>query len=82
MWFLVRLLQEQGRAQLNLPWGNPKTETCRGFTMAEFARLDLSKMNFAEVYAEFTDAARLPDEMQATQDIQQKIEDYYATHGK
>lgn len=38
-------------------------------------------MDFSEVYAEFTDAARLPDEMQATQEIQQTIEDYYATHG-
>ena len=39
---------------------------------------DLSQMDFSEVYAEFTDAARLPDELQAATDIQQKIEDYYA----
>jgi conjugal transfer mating pair stabilization protein TraN len=36
-------------------------------------------MDFSEVYAEFTDAARLPDELQAAQEIQQKIEDYYAS---
>ncbi len=78
---LSRILQEQGRQQLNKPWGKPKTESCAGFTIDEFARLDLSQMDFSEVYAEFTDAARLPDELQATQDIQQKIEDYYATHG-
>lgn len=75
---LSRILQEQGRQQLNKPWGKPKTEQCLGFTIDEFARLDLSKMDFSEVYAEFTDAARLPDELQATQVIQQKIEDYYA----
>ena len=75
---LSRILQEQGRQQLNKPWGKPKTEQCQGFTIDEFARLDLSRMDFSEVYAEFTDAARLPDELQATQDIQQKIEDYYA----
>ena len=75
---LSRILQEQGRQQLNKPWGKPKTEQCSGFTIDEFARLDLSKMDFSEVYAEFTDAARLPDELQAAQDIQQKIEDYYA----
>jgi conjugal transfer mating pair stabilization protein TraN len=74
----LRILQEQGRQQLNKPWGKPKTEQCLGFTIDEFARLDLSRMDFSEVYAEFTDAARLPDELQATQDIQQKIEDYYA----
>jgi conjugal transfer mating pair stabilization protein TraN len=55
-----------------------KTEQCLGFTIDEFARLDLSKMDFSEVYAEFTDAARLPDELQVATEIQQKIEDYYA----
>ncbi|NNM76394.1 conjugal transfer protein TraN [Sphingomonas sp. ID1715] len=75
---LSRILQEQGRRQLNKPWGKPKSEQCLGFTIDEFARLDLSKMDFSEVYAEFTDAARLPDELQAATEIQQKIEDYYA----
>ena len=75
---LSRILQEQGRAQLPKPWASPKTEQCAGFTIDEFARLDLSRMDFSEVYAEFTDAARLPDELQAATDIQQKIEDYYA----
>lgn len=75
---LSRILQEQGRAQLNKPWGKPKTEQCLGFTIDEFARLDLSKMDFSEVYAEFTDAARLPDELQAATQIQETIEDYYA----
>ena len=75
---LSRILQEQGRQQLNKPWAAPKQEKCLGFTIEEFAQLDLSKMDFSEVYAEFTDAARLPDELQAATDIQQKIEDYYA----
>jgi len=75
---LSRILQEQGRRQLNKPWGPPRTEQCLGFTIAEFARLDLSRMDFSEVYAEFTAAARLPDELEAATEIQQKIEDYYA----
>lgn len=75
---LSRILQEQGRQQLPKPWGKPKTETCAGFTIDEFARLDLSSMDFSEVYAEFTAAARLPDELEAATQIQQKIEDYYA----
>lgn len=75
---LSRILQEQGRKQLNKPWGKPKTEQCRGFTLDEFSRLDLSQMDFSEVYAEFTEAARLPDELTAASDLQQKIEDYYA----
>ncbi|GGD76901.1 hypothetical protein GCM10010990_28260 [Croceicoccus mobilis] len=78
---LSRILQEQGRVQLNKPWDKPKDEQCRGFTIDEFARLDLSRMDFSEVYAEFTAAARLPDELEAASDIQQKIEDYYARSG-
>jgi conjugal transfer mating pair stabilization protein TraN len=74
---LTRILQEQGRAQLPKPWGKPKTEQCLGFTLDEFARLDLSRMDFSEVYAEFSDAARLPDELQTSELIQQKIRDYY-----
>ena len=75
---LSRILQEQGRQQLNKPWASPKTEQCLGFTIDEFARLDLSKMDFSEVYDEFTSAAKLPDELQTATDIQQKIEAFYA----
>ena len=75
---LSRILQEQGRVQLPKPWDEPKEETCEGFTLDEFAQLDLSQMDFSEVYAEFTEAARLPDELETSVLIQQKIEDYYA----
>ena len=79
---LSRILQEKGRHQLPKPWDNPKEEQCEGFTLDEFARLDLSQMDFSEVYAEFTDAARLPDELETSILIQQKIEDYYARSGQ
>lgn len=79
---LSRILQEQGRPQINKPWDHPKRETCEGFTVDEFARLDLSVMDFTEVYAEFTDAVRLPDEVETMTDIQQKIQDYYELHGQ
>ncbi len=79
---LSRMLQEQGRAQLGKPWGDPKKEQCKGFTLDEFQRLDLSRMDFTEIYADFMDAAKLPNEVQAASDIQQKIQDYYALHGK
>ena len=64
------------------PWDKPKEEQCEGFTLDEFARLDLSRMDFSEVYAEFTDAARLPDELETSILIQQKIDDYYARGGQ
>lgn len=78
---LSRILQEQGRQQINKPWAKPKDETCKGFTIEEFQRLDLSRMDFAEVYAEFMNAAKLPDEVSVMTDIQQKIQEYYDLHG-
>jgi len=78
---LSRILQEQGRIQLGRPWGAPKTEQCKGFTIEEFALLDLSKMDFTEVYEEFIDAAKLPDEVGTMKDIQDKINNYYDLHG-
>ena len=78
---ISRILQEQGRPQIGKPWGPPKTETCEGFTIFEFQQLDLSVMDFSEVYAEFQDAARLPDEAAALTDIQTKIQAYYANNG-
>ncbi len=79
---LSRVLQEQGRVQLGKPWGAPKKEQCIGFTIDEFSRLDLSVMDFTEVYADFMDAAKLPDEVQTMTEIQQKIQNYYDLHGK
>ena len=77
---ISRILQEQGRPQIGKPWGKPKTETCEGFSIFEFQQLDLSVMDFTEVYADFMEAAKLPDEAAALVQIQQKIADYYAAH--
>lgn len=77
---ISRILQEQGRQQLPKPWDSPKNEKCLGFTIDEFARLDLSRMDFSEVYAEFTDAAQLPNELTTATEMQSKIFDYFAAH--
>ena len=47
---LARIVQEQGRKQLGISWGSPKSPNCRGFTPEEFQRLDFSKMDFSEWY--------------------------------
>lgn len=74
---LSRILQVEGRAQLGLGWAEPKEETCRGLTLEQFARLDLSQMDFSEVYAEFTQAARLPDALAMIEEMKQRITNYY-----
>ncbi len=79
---LSRILQVEGRKQIGKAWAKPKDETCKGFTIEEFQRLDLSQMDFSEVYAEFMDAAKLPDEVSVLADIQTKIQGYYDLHGR
>ena len=78
---LSRIIQEQGRPQLGLTWASAKTEQCRGFTIEQFQRLDLSRMDFTEVYAEFEQAVRLPSEIDTAQRIQDRIRQYYQTNG-
>ena len=78
---LTRVLQEQGRVQLSKSWGTTKKPDCSGFTIDEFALLDLSKMDFTEVYKEFVDAAKVPDESATMTDIQAKIRAYYSQRG-
>ncbi len=78
---LVRILNQQGKAQLGMQWGTPKQPDCDGFLIAQFQQLDLSRMDFREVYAEFVDAAKLPSEIEMSIQIQQKIESYYTRHG-
>lgn len=79
---LSRILQEQGRPQLGIPWGSPKDESCKGFTVEQFSQLDLSQMDFTEIYSDFVDAAKLPDEVQTMTTIQQKIQSYYDLHSQ
>ena len=73
---LARILNEQGRAQLGKPWGDPKNPDCSGFTLAQLQALDFSKMNLAEFYAEI--APTLPDLGGMQQRAQQKINSYFA----
>jgi conjugal transfer mating pair stabilization protein TraN len=77
---LTRILQEQGREQLGKEWGDPEEPNCDGFLVEEFQSLDLSLMDFSEVYAEFVEAARLPDEIEAGVLIQERIAEYYDLH--
>ena len=78
---LSRILQEQGRVQIGKVWAKPKDETCKGFSLTEFQRLDLSVMDFSEVYSEFIDAAKLPNELETTTQIQERIEEYLNRNG-
>lgn len=77
---LARVIQEQGRAQLGKGWGAAKSPACEGFSVEEFSRLDLSKMDFSEVYADFTSAVSVPASISNSLQIQNRIEAFYQAH--
>ena len=47
---LSRLLNEQGRRQLRIGWGNASGPDCRGLTPEELSRIDMSQMDLSELY--------------------------------
>lgn len=55
---LARIINTEGNKQLGRSMGSPQDATCKGFTIDEFSRLDLSKMDLSEFVAEVTAKAQ------------------------
>ena len=50
---LSRIFHEQGRPQLlGRGWGDPRDPDCRPFTVDELTRMDFSKMDLSEIFAD------------------------------
>ena len=47
-----RIVQEQGRTQLNRGWGNAKNPKCEGFTPDELQLIDFELIDFSEYFAD------------------------------
>jgi len=47
---LSRIIQEQGRAQIGLSFGDPDSADCSGLTADELQRIDFSRIDFSEYY--------------------------------
>jgi type-F conjugative transfer system mating-pair stabilization protein TraN len=49
---LARIVHEQGRRQLGLDYGSAKYPSCRGLTISELTRIDFSKIDLSELFAD------------------------------
>jgi conjugal transfer mating pair stabilization protein TraN len=49
---LARVFQEHGRNQLGISFGSSKYPNCRGFTVDELRRVDFSKFDLEELFAD------------------------------
>lgn len=55
---IAKIIQEQGRAQLNKGWGDIKNPDCGPLTLAEIQSIDFSKMDFSEIYSDLQEKSQ------------------------
>lgn len=74
---LARIIQEQGRGQLGIYWGDAEHPNCRGLTPEELQRVDFSRIDFSEFYADIQSKQHLPDIAKTQQRIADEIKHFY-----
>ncbi|MES2260624.1 MAG: conjugal transfer protein TraN [Pseudomonadota bacterium] len=77
---LARVINEQGRAQLGMGWGQAQNPTCGGFSIGQLQALDFSRMDLSEFYASI--APTLPNVQALKGAAAVKATQCYAGSGK
>ena len=49
---MARILNEQGKGQLGIVWGDASKPNCNGFTREELEKIDFDKVDFSEAFAD------------------------------
>lgn len=57
----AKILQQQGRVQLGISWGDATCPNCRALTIKELSQLDLAKMNFSELFEDLMKKYKSPN---------------------
>lgn len=73
---LTKAIQEQGRRQLGIDFGDPKDPNCRGLTPDELTRIDFSRLNLSEAFSDLQ--PKLKDPSQLNQRLQQNLKNIQA----
>ncbi len=68
---LARLVHEQGRPQIGMGWGTAREPQCQGLSVEQFSGIDLSNMNFSEIFEDVMQKYHKTD----TQALQQKTQE-------
>ena len=70
---LLRVMQQQGRSQLGMNFGDGENPVCTGFTHTELAQIDFRKINFSEVFADIMNSVKQHN----VQNIKEKIINHF-----
>lgn len=58
---LSKLVQTQGRSQLGMGWGDPKSPACQGLSIEQMSTLDFEKIDLSGLYAGIWHSMNTPD---------------------
>ncbi|WP_394230784.1 type-F conjugative transfer system mating-pair stabilization protein TraN [Shewanella colwelliana] len=70
---LARIVQEAGRAQLNMDFGSAKHPDCRALSPNELQKIDMSQMDFSDFYEDLHDGMITPDVSEIQKRLQQSV---------
>jgi len=73
---LARIIHEQGRPQIAMPWGEAKSPNCKGFTPEEFQKIDFSKLDLSEFYGDLESKIKTTFDAKVGVTIQQKMSSF------
>lgn len=65
---IARIIQEQGRAQLGIGWGDPRSPDCRGLTVEELQAINWDELDWSEYIAQLRQRVTQPTAV----DVQQQ----------
>ena len=72
---LLRLIQEQGRSQLGISWGEPENPCCRGLKPEELARIDFSRIDMSEIFEDIIASYKQPDTARLQTRVAENLKD-------
>ncbi|NRA89573.1 MAG: conjugal transfer protein TraN [Simkaniaceae bacterium] len=83
---LSKILQEQGRSQLGIGWGDAEHPDCRPFTIDEIQRIDFSRIDFSSLYEELRAKTNVENVATAAEGMggrwSEKVKAAQSKHGK
>ena len=78
---MARIIQVEGRKQLDIGWGNKENPDCRALTLDELKRIDFTKIDFGELFKEFEEKSKASIDTKKA-GMQQDISTFKANPGQ
>ncbi len=74
---LSRIVNEQGRSQIGMDFGSAKNPNCAGILINDLQRIDFSKVDFSELFADFTNNTQIPDSQLNSDRVSSTVQEHY-----